>query len=212
MNKIVFAPLAALLFVVPAHAADFAGPRVELRAGWDKIGVDVDYDDGSDTLSGSGSADDFGYGAEAGYDFSVGGKGILGAYAGIDFSGNKVCTEVYGEDEACLKAGRNFTVGVRSGLTVGSNALVYVKGGYSNGKVTLRYDDFEDILEDFKLSETRDGFHVGAGAELAFGKNAYGKLEYVYTSYNGYDYDDGTSAAGIDSDRHQILAGIGLRF
>lgn len=212
MKKLMFAPLAALLVVVPAQAAEFTGPRVEARAGWDQIGIDVAYDDGADDFAGSGNSDDLGYGVEVGYDFAIGGKGIAGVYAGVDFSDNKVCSEVFGEDEACLGAGRNFTLGARAGVAVGSKALVYAKAGYSNGKLTLRYDDFEDILEDFKVSETRDGFHLGAGAELGLGKSAYAKLEYAYTSYNGAGYDDGDLSAEMDSDRHQVVAGIGFRF
>ena len=52
---------------------------------------------------------------------------------------------------------------------------------------------------------------VGAG-EIAFGTNAYAKVEYVYTDYNGADVDDGDVVAGADVSRHQVLGGIGFRF
>ena len=124
----------------------------------------------------------------------------------------KFCAEVFGEDEGCIKAGRNITVGVRGGLPVGASALIYAKGGYSNGRVKVSYDDFENILEDFSVGENRGGLHIGAGGELAFGTNTYAKPEYVYTDYKSNDFDDGDVAAGADVSRHQVLGGIGFRF
>lgn len=54
---------------------------------------------------------------------------------------------------------------------------------------------------DFELSD-----------ELGFGRSTYVKLEYVYTRYGGYDYDDGELAGGIDVECHQVRAGVGFRF
>jgi outer membrane immunogenic protein len=136
---------------------------------------------------------------------------VIGLYAGIDFSSTDYCSEVYGLDEGCIEAGRNLTAGVRLGAPVG-NALVYAKGGYSNGQLKIRYEDFEDILEDFSLREDRGGWHAGAGVEVGLAANFYGKVEYVYTNYNGADFDSADFGAEIDGSRQQLLFGLGYRF
>ncbi|NWM24984.1 porin family protein, partial [Escherichia coli] len=46
---------------------------------------------------------------------------------------------------------------------------------------------------------------LGAGAEVKLTDKVYVKGEYRYSKYN----DDN---AGIDAKRHQVLAGVGVRF
>jgi outer membrane immunogenic protein len=208
-SKYLVALFAAAAFAQPAFAAE--GARVEVRTGLDRVNIEASYDDGVDAFSGEDHDDGLLYGAELGYDVKVG-NFTLGAYAGLDFSTTDYCTEIYGEDKGCLKAGRNITLGVRAGFPLSATSTVYAKGGYSNGRITARYEDFENILEDFKGSANRDGFHLGAGAEFALGGKAYGKVEYVYTDYDSFNAADGGLALGIDASRHQLVTGIGLRF
>ena len=211
MKKIILASVAALAFSTPAFAQDFAGPRIEGRIGWDRVNSDAAYDDGTEEFAGKGHEDGIAYGIELGYDAMVGNGLVVGAYGGIDLSTTEECGEVFGDDEACVEAGRNFTVGVRAGTPVTEHVLLYVKGGYSNGKIELAYDA-EDDDDSFEVSETRGGFHLGAGGEVNLGGNSYGKLEYVYTNYNGFDQVDGEESAMIDTSRHQVLVGFGFRF
>lgn len=203
--------LVALATPALAQDAGSTGLRAEVRAGYDNAQLNVDYDDGVDSFDESDGSDGVAYGAEIGFDFNLGGV-VAGPYAGIDFANTDYCSELFGEDEACIEAGRNITAGVRIGAQVSPNALLYAKGGYSNGRVTLGYEDFQDIIDDFEESENLDGFHIGAGAEVGFSGSTYGKLEYVYTQYNGYDYEDTDFAAGADLSRHQVLVGFGVRF
>lgn len=197
--------------VAAQEAPAGAGARAELRAGYDHVSLGIDYDDGTDAFDESDGTSGVAYGVEIGYDVPVNGV-LLGAYAGVDFATTDYCSEVFGEDEACLESGRNFTLGVRAGAPVGNSGLVYAKGGYSSGRLELTYDDFEDILEDFEGGENLDGFHLGAGAEFAFAGNTYGKLEYVYTDYGSSEYSDTDFDIGADLTRHQVMVGVGIRF
>ena len=217
MKYFIAASAVALTFAAPAVAQETpaeaaSGLRVEGRVGLDINKVGVDYDDGVDTFEGSDSQSDLGYGAEVGFDFAAGENFVVGAYVGLDLSDAEYCGEVFGDDEACIGQGRNLTVGLRAGVPVGTNSLVYAKGGYSNGRVDITYDDFEDILEDFDAGDEVDGFHLGAGAEFGLGQNLYLKAEYVYTNYNGSRYEDTDLAFGADLTRHQVMAGVGFRF
>lgn len=201
----------ALIIAAPA-AAQEAGPvssgaRVEARVGWDRPVIEASLDGESDKAGKSGVT----YGVEAGYDLVTSGPALVGLYAGIEDSNTEECSEIYGGDRGCIEAGRNITVGARVGFATNRGA-VYLKGGYSNGRATLDYQDPSFPEDDFRVSEDLDGFHLGAGGEVMFSRSVYAKLEYVYTNYSGYEYDDGDFAAGLDLERHQVIAGVGFRF
>ena len=213
--KYIVAGALVLSVAAPAAAQD-AGPvqsgaRIEARLGWDRPVLEAELSDGVDSLSEDAGKSGVTYGVEAGYDFVTSGPSLVGVYAGIEDSSTKECVEIYEGDEGCIKTGRNITVGARVGFTT-NNGLVYLKGGYSNGRAQVSYEDPAYPEDNFRLSDNLDGFHLGAGGEMMFGSNVYGKLEYVYTNYSGYEYDDGDLAAKLDAERHQIVAGVGFRF
>ena len=53
---------------------------------------------------------------------------FIDACAGIEGSTTEEYSEVYGGGEACLKAGRKITAGVRAGVMLSPSAAVYAKG------------------------------------------------------------------------------------
>ena len=99
---------------IACDGRDFTGPRAEARIGVDRTTLELSYDDGETAVDGEDHDDGFGLGAEIGYDVAIGGSAVIGGYAGIEAATTKECSEVFGEDEACLKLGRNFTAGVVS--------------------------------------------------------------------------------------------------
>ena len=217
MKYLLAASAVALAFAAPVAAQESpaetaSGLRIEGRIGLDINEVDTDFDDGVDAFESSDSQSDLGYGAEVGFDFPVGESFVVGAYAGVDFSDAEYCSEVFGNDVGCVEQGRNLTLGVRAGVPFGTNALGYVKGGYSNGRINVSYEDFDDVFDDFDDGDEVDGFHLGAGVEFGLGQNLYLKGEYVYTNYNGGRYEDTDIEFNTDLTRHQIMAGVGFRF
>jgi outer membrane immunogenic protein len=188
--KFLLASVAMFAAATPAMAQEATeafpgGARIEARAVLDHVKFSVD-DLGSVSRTG------FGYGVEAGYDGTFSGV-VVGAYAGIEGSTTKLC-----DSGDCVKSGRNITVGVRAGGVVGKG-LLYVKGGYSNGRLTV---------EDTDLGANADGFHLGAGYEVNVSANTYVKAEYVYTKYSVGD----TLGSDVDLQRHQGVVGVGFRF
>jgi len=120
VNRILTVALAATaLSASPALAQDaapatsFSGPRIGVN-----IGIADDHFFG---------AESFTYGAEAGYDFDMGGA-VLG-----------ISAEIQDSDEIT----RELALTGRAGAQVGDHALLYVTGGYSNVRAYgVNFDGF----------------------------------------------------------------------
>lgn len=208
---------ASTALAAPAMAQDtnpaFTGPRIAVLGGYDSLTAGSDED--SDIEGDDQTVDGFLYGAEIGYDLALGGA-LVGVEAEISDSTGKVEDRVsdtnsfgYGR----VAAGRDIYIGARAGILATPATLVYAKGGYTNARLNLVASDGEtEFDENFEL----DGFRIGAGVEQAIGTNSFAKLEYRYSNYSSanFEYDDGgtTSDFDVDTDRHQIVAGFGLRF
>jgi len=213
MTKSLFLAAAALLSATPAFAHDYpqGGPRIEIRAGWDDAVTTVTYNNGTTSFKDSASKSGVTYGGEVGYDLTVSGPAFVGLYAGGDGSTTKQCI-ASGTERGCLGMGRTIMAGVRVGYMLGHNSAVYLKAGYSNGQINMNYSDSALPANNFKLSETLNGYHAGVGGELGITQNFYGKVEYLYTHYNVLNVKSGTETATVDLTRHQVTGGVGYRF
>lgn len=191
MNKITLGSgaLMACLIALPATAADFAGPRLEAHAGWDRVQVKTagtTRDPRKDGIM---------YGVEAGYDVAVGPTLRLGVEAELDFA--NAIEKVAGTTRLKFDAKRDFGVGVRLGAAVSDHFLLYVRAAYTNARVR---DDAIGIPGTATRTSTRDGVRFGAGAEYAVARDVFLKAEYRYSNY----------ARGLS--RNQLVGGIGIRF
>ena len=217
---------AAIAVAAPAQAAGLQGGRVEGRVGWDSSRLDGEFSIANPVLSATGhnSESGFGFGVEAGYDALVSTSFVLGAYAGANFSSADFCTTAFNADTACLEVGRDLNVGVRAGFAVTPTALIYIKGGYSHGKLKANFDDADGFVTvnpplvppvpigDFDDSKHAGGVHFGIGGEMNFSDNFYGKLEYVRTNYGNANFDGTNIHLGLDARRDQVFLGFGVRF
>lgn len=186
----------------------FQGFRVEAQAGYDRNTYDLrnSLSQGTPFQEASVKAKGASFGGELGYDAQFN-RIVLGAYVGGEYSTAKLCEEASGTDDLCFRAKRNLNAGARLGYAFSADALVYVKGGYSNGRVSLDYVDYASD-EGFRESSDRDGYHVGAGIEFPIGR-FYVKGEYLRVDYSNYRVD---TATFIDAKRDQAKFGVGYRF
>lgn len=193
----------------------FTGPRVEAILGYDitKAGSSENDDLNADNDE---SMEGLLYGVGVGYDIDLGGV-VVGAEGELtDSTANTKYKngDFEGFGFGNVKAGRDLYVGARVGAKVAPNALVYVKGGYTNARLNIRSNDGATTYnEKFDL----DGWRAGAGAEVALSNNLYTKLEYRYSNYSKGEVDFGGSLPdsdrfSVDTDRHQVVAGVGYRF
>jgi outer membrane immunogenic protein len=226
LTILISAGVAGLAIAAPAHAAKFDGGRIELRGGWDAVKLNGEVSTTNPALSAKDHKTEsgFGFGLEAGYDYMIDKSVLIGAYAGVDFSSADFCKPVFGGDEACLKAGRDWSIGVRAGVPVADNFLIYVKGGYSNGKLEAKYHDLDGFvtvnpplnppvaIASFDDSKSTGGIHFGIGGEMTFGSNFYGKVEWVLTNYSNGNFNATNVHLGLDAKRSKVFVGAGIRF
>ncbi|HEY9091794.1 outer membrane protein [Parasphingorhabdus sp.] len=181
-------------------ASSFNGPYVGGVLGFDNVELEAD----------GIKADDSGtiYGGVIGYDMNLGGF-IVGAEAEYTESAVKetMPSVLVAGDQARLSAGRDLYAGVRLGYEFAPNAMIYAKGGYTNAKAKLRYDDNAGSVSSF--SDELDGYRIGGGLEATADK-LFVRLEYRYSDYGSYSTDG--LLPGINTSRHQGVVMAGLRF
>ncbi len=185
------------LFATPctAQAAeDFSGFRLEALGGYDHVS-------GGDEGDGKGG---FLYGVATGYDAALG-RVRLGAEAELTDSTVRQRDTITGEGGGNFRTelGRDLYLGVRAGYVLSPAAMIYAKAGYTNARTTSSFTTGATTTRD---AVNLDGFRAGAGVEVKIDPRFYVKGEYRYSHYgdqNGLE---------IDADRHQLMAGVGVRF
>lgn len=205
---------------VPAAAQSIVetplGPRIELRAGWDRVDAVTEVHDGASREEVTNGDSGITYGGEVGYDMVLSGASVIGVYAGLSKSTFETCDDLsFGATviaRDCLSTGREIAVGGRVGFVTGPNSLVYLKGGYSNGEFRRDVRDLTTPADDFREKTRLDGFHLGAGGEFGLTSRAYGKLEYLYTNYAADKGTVGDLRIETGVERHHVVAGLGYRF
>lgn len=208
------AAASATAFAMPAMAQDApSGLRVGVIGGLDIIRPGSTED--SDVPGDDQSTEGFLYGIDAGYDLALG-RMVVGIEGEWSDSTGKTKSDlddpnVFGYGE--VAPGRDLYIGARVGFAAGPGTLIYAKGGYTNAHLNVLTSNGEiDRKEKFRL----DGWRIGAGVEHAIGQRSYAKIEYRYSNYTDADFEfrDGATSNifEVDTDRHQIVAGVGFRF
>lgn len=200
MRNLILAAVATTAFATPALAqttgAPFTGLRIEGVAGYDAL------KDGHDT------SDGFVYGGAVGYDVQLNNL-VVGAEGELTGSTADTRTDnfINQGDRFRVGMGRDLYLGARVGFPLNPTTMAYAKGGYTNARIDTRYTQGSTEVRDHT---DLDGFRLGAGLEHQIGANTYIKGEYRYSNYG--HADNSVGRYDIDVDRHQLVAGVGMRF
>ncbi|WP_085809062.1 outer membrane protein [Sphingomonas sp. TZW2008] len=216
MRNLILATLAATtVLAVPAAAQEvgpFTGPRAGVILGYDALRPGDTQDS---LIRGDQGSDGFLYGGDLGYDVAFNGL-VVGVEGEITGSTGRVTNDPRDPNDfgfGRVKAGRDLYIGGRIGVLAAPTTLIYGKVGYTNARLDLTRDDTRtETGRNFNL----DGFRLGAGVEQSLTPRTYAKLEYRYSNYSDarLNYPNGASTGtfGVDTDRHQVAAGVGFRF
>lgn len=155
------APLVLTLLACPtlaqAEPRTFEGPHIEAIAGYDR----------TDVAPGLGANNGVVYGIGGGYDWRFGGV-VVGPEVEANDSSVRRTVGALG-----LGVGRSLYAGARIGVVAADPLLLYIKGGYANG----RFD------ANGASAYTGDGYRVGAGGELAVTDRQFVRAEYRFSDY-----------------------------
>lgn len=172
----------ALVALTAAATPAFAQDEAQPFTGGHITAI-VGYDILDLNTSGLDNPNGLTYGAALGYDLQRG-----NVLFGIEGEVTGSTAKIEAGNTTVARAGRDLYAGARIGYVLG-NTAVYGKAGYANARVETSVGD-----------ENGDGFRVGAGVEHKFTDKLFLKGEYRYTNYEA------------DVERHQIVAGVGVRF
>lgn len=145
------------------------------------------------------STDGFLGGAFVGYNhqmdnFVIGAEGDIG-YSGVkgDNAGTKA------------KAGLEGSLRARLGYAISPDILLYGTAGGAAQSLKVTEGGLSD-------RNTMLGWTAGAGSDIKFTDNVFGRVEYRYTDYGKESFTTGTSTRDIDSRDHRINFGVGMKF
>lgn len=209
------ASMAAIAAPAAAQDSTAGGFWAGVTGGYDVSSAGSSIDDDS-TEDNDQSIEGVAYGVQAGYDFDLGGAivGVEAEYADSTAKTEFEDGDFEGFGFGSVAAGRDLYVGARIGTMLSPNAMIYAKAGYTNAKYeVLANDGTTEFTQDIDT----DGYRLGAGVEYGLSSNAFVKLEYRYSNYSDAEIDfegdaPDTESFGIDTDRHQVMAGVGVRF
>lgn len=212
MIKPILAAAAAFL-AVPALAAPaepFSGPFVGVQGGWQQDHERLSITDTGVTDRYGNRKSGFAYGAQAGWDYRLSPRTVLGVEASATGrTGSERFDDGFG-DSFRLRDGRTFNATARLGYLVTPQGLLYARGGYSNARFKLDSSAGN-------AAANRDGYVAGVGYEQALTRTVSARLEYDYSNYGRDRFDGVASGLGVDSvrtkyDRNAVTAGLNLHF
>jgi len=140
-----------------AQERGFEGPHVEAVVGYDRTDVAPRF----------GADNGITYGLGGGYDWRSGGF-VFGPEIEIADSSVSRTTGTIKRS-----VGRSLYAGVRSGFVIADPLLLYLKGGYANGRFEANGAN----------AYTGSGFRIGGGGELAVTGRQFIRAEYRYSDY-----------------------------
>ena len=210
MFKYVFA--IAAVIAAPAMAQNaplsFNCPFIGIQGGWQQDRQTLSVNNNGARTSGKESKSGFGYGGQIGYDFRLSPYVVLGTE--VDLTGRTGTSQVGGANGYELKQGRTLAATARLGYLVNPDGLLYVRGGYANGRFTLRDNSGS-------TSQNRDGYQVGVGYEQQLQRNVSARVEYAYSGFGtenlpGLAASLGASESKLKYSRNAVTAGLNFRF
>ena len=205
--------LTALVGVIPAYAADaiateeppapapiaelpvasWAGPYAGLQIGYGFSGRTKipDFDTRIKT-------DGFLGGAFAGYNWQQE-NFVYGIEGDIGYNG-----ESGTENGFKSKSGLEGSLRARLGYSVSPDILLYGTAGGA-GKNQKIIDEVADTSQ----SKGMFGWTAGAGADIKFTENVFGRVEYRYTDFGSATFDN---IGKVKSTDNRIMFGVGMKF
>lgn len=106
-----------------------------------------------------------------------------------------------------VENGVDGTLRARLGFAATDNVLIYATAGGAGGRVEVT-----DTALGGSDTQTLWGWTAGAGTDVKFTEQAFGRLEYRYTDLGSETFDLGGYGGDVDVTSHKVLVGVGMKF
>ncbi|GLS38817.1 porin [Mesorhizobium tianshanense] len=134
---------------------------------------------------------------------------VAGIEADVNYSGIEGTSTNVFDESATTELRWNGAVRGRLGYAF-DQFLIYGAGGVAFGDIDV---DLFDAGGTFAAaSETKAGWTVGVGTDIAFSANLIGRAEYRYTDYGEVEYTAPGGDGSIDVDTHTVAIGLAYKF
>lgn len=146
------------------------------------------------------STDGFLGGAFVGYNYQMDNNLVLGAEGDLGYSGvkgNNAGTEA--------KAGVEGSIRARLGYAISPDILLYGTAGGAAQSLKVTEGGVSD-------RNTMLGWTAGAGTDIKFTDNVFGRVEYRYSDFGKESFTTGGGTRDVDSRDHRINFGVGMKF
>ncbi|MFD1746565.1 outer membrane protein [Rhizobium helianthi] len=178
-----------------ASAFTWAGPYAGAFGGYG-------WGEGKGSATGLNGKDNFDgarLGGFIGYNWVVSGGFVAGLEGDLGYDWNKNTYSVLGTN---VDLGTGLTGSARARVGYGfDRALVYAAGGWTGTNVNLE-------ATGVKISETFNGWTIGAGVDYAITDKMFARAEYRYNDFGDKTFDGGK----ISFDQHVVNVGVGVKF
>ncbi|NPA28423.1 MAG: porin family protein [Epsilonproteobacteria bacterium] len=109
-------------------------------------------------------------------------------------------------NEYKLKQKWDASLRLRVGKVIDDKWMPYITGGITWARLEATYNGNKD-------SKTATGWTLGAGVEVKFTNNLFGRIQYRYSDYEKEDFSHGNGITStVDYKSHSIVAGIHYKF
>jgi outer membrane immunogenic protein len=186
-------PPAPAPIMTPEPVASWAGPYFGLSAGYGFAGTINNATGGQISTSG------WMFGGFAGYQGQTG-RLVYGVEGDVGYNGNNGTNGV-----TSGRGGLEGSLRARLGVAPTDNLLIYGTAGVAASRVSIT--DGAGTA-----SATGLGYTVGAGTDVLFTENVFGRVEYRFTDLAATGLNTGSGAQSPDHNNHRITVGMGIKF
>ncbi len=196
-NILALAAVATGLVATPALAEGNAPGGFYVGALGGYQGLHVKSADGSVSASANSAV----YGADVGYDLSLG-SAFVGVEGEVSTStGSTHFPSSFTGAYDGLKANGQYYIGARAGVALTPGIAAYGKAGYTS----LHTKAFTSSGSLGELKDNSSGFRFGGGLQAHLVGPIEGRIEYRHSRYKDVNTDGNATT-------NQVVAGLGVRF
>ena len=148
-----------------------------------------------------------------GYNYHINPNFVIGVEADLGATSAKQSNNIFDNDTSYASYGPFGSLRGRIGYAF-DRLMIYGTGGFAFANITNDIQKGRNAGEQIVWDDQfRAGYALGTGLEYAFGRNFFGRAEYLYSNFGTVTLNNADgNRADMKNELHQVRAGVGYRF